>query len=390
MRSGFTMKPEEIIQQILTQRPEITQERLLARLSAARDMTGGLIADASLLRMIAAELGIEVPREDGTFKPRLSLGHMVAGLNNVTVTGRIVAVYPVKTFEGEKSGKLASLTIADNDGTIRVVLWNEKAAYVESGELKTGQIVKFSHGYTKRDRYGMPELHIGERSQIDLSPQNVRDEDYPSISKFVTKIGQITLDQKNINIEGNTTAVFPASSFIRSDQTAGKVLRFKLADDTGEVTAVAWNEKADEIESKLKRGSAVSIVNARVKPSQNGEPEVHVDTSTCINITEPALCLIKLAALSEDSNDVCVAGEIASLPITRDVRTSKGEIVKLSAFELKDETGLVRVTAWREHAETASKLLMGQKIVLENVYARRNYEGKIELSTKASTTIKQV
>ena len=170
------MTPEEIIDQILTSRPEITKERLLARLSAAQDMTGGLIAETSLLRMIAAELGIEVPREDGTFKPRLSLGHMVAGLNNVTVTGRIIAVYPVKMFEGEKSGKLSSVTIADNDGTIRVILWNEKATYVETGELKSGQIVKFSHGYTKQDRYGVPELHIGERSKIDLNPQNVRED----------------------------------------------------------------------------------------------------------------------------------------------------------------------------------------------------------------------
>ena len=383
------MTPEDIIQQILNKRPEITQERLLARLSAARDMTGGLIADASLLRMIAAEFGIEVPREDGTFKPRLSLGHMVAGLSNATVTGRIIAVYPVKTFEGEKSGKLASVTIADNNGTLRVVLWNEKAAYAESGELKSGQIVKFSHGYTKQDRYGVPELHIGERSQIDLTPQNIREEDYPSISKFVTKINQISLEQKNLNVDGTATAVFSASTFTRSDQTSGKVLRFKIADDTGEVTAVAWNEKADEIETKLKRGSAVNIVNARIKPSQNGEPEIHVDSSTCITVSESSSCMIKLAALNEDSGETCVEGEVASLPITREVRTSKGEIVKLTAFELKDETGLVRVTAWREHAETARDLTIGQKVVLENVYTKRNYEGKIELSTKTSTTIKQ-
>ncbi len=384
------MTPEEIIDQILTSRPEITKERLLARLSAAQDMTGGLIAETSLLRMIAAELGIEVPREDGTFKPRLSLGHMVAGLNNVTVTGRIIAVYPVKMFEGEKSGKLSSVTIADNDGTIRVILWNEKATYVETGELKSGQIVKFSHGYTKQDRYGVPELHIGERSKIDLNPQNVREEDYPSISKFITKINKITLDQKNLSIDGIATSVFPSSNFNRSDQTTGKVLRFKIADETGEITAVAWNEKADEIEYKLKRGSKVNIINARVKPSQNTELEVHVDSSTNITVSEPELCLIKLAALTEDSGDICVEGEVASLPITRDVRTSKGEVVKLAAFELKDDTGLVRVTAWREHADVAGALLMGQKVVLENVYAKRNYEGKIELSTKTSTTIRQI
>ncbi len=78
-------------------------------------MTGGLIADDSLLRMIAAEIGVEIPNEDGTFKHRLSIGHLVAGLNNVTVTGRVAAIYPVKNFEGLKPGKLGSVTIIDND-----------------------------------------------------------------------------------------------------------------------------------------------------------------------------------------------------------------------------------------------------------------------------------
>ncbi|NLE05200.1 MAG: hypothetical protein GX638_10445 [Crenarchaeota archaeon] len=383
------MNSQEIIQQIIKKRPEITHERLLARLSAAKDMTGGLIAEDSLLRMIAAELGVEVPREDGTFKPRLSLGHMVAGLNNVTVTGRIIAIYPVKNFEGEKSGKLASLTIADNDGTLRVVLWNDKANYVESGELKIGKIVKFSHGYTKQDRYGLPELHIGERSQIDLDPQNIDEQDFPSASKFNTKIDKLTLDQKNINLEGNVTAVFPVSNFTRSDQTPGKVLRFKVADETGEVFAVAWNEKVDEIESKLKRGSTVGIVNARIKPNQLGEPEINVDSFTGISVSEPILFKVQLKDLMEDSGELCVEGEVSSPPIMRDIRTSKGEVVKLTAIELKDETATVRVTAWREHAETASKLVVGQKVLLENVYAKRNYEGKIELSTKSSTIFKE-
>lgn len=384
------MTPEETIQRILTQRPEISKERLLTRLSALRDMTGGLIADDSLLRMIAAELGIEVPREDGTFKPRLSLGHMVVGLNNVTVTGRIVAIYPVKTFEGEKSGKLASVTIIDNDGTLRVVLWNEKAGYVESGDLKVGQIVKFSHGYTKADRFGIPELHIGDRSQVEPNPQMVKDEDYPSLGKFVTKIEQITSEKKSINLEGTATEVFSASTFSRNDQTPGKVLRFKIADETGQMTAVVWNEKAEEIESKLRKGSQVSIVNARTKAGQKGEIEIHVDFSTYISVSTPVLQKIKLSELSEDSGDIDVEGEVTSSPLTRDVRTSKGEFVKLTVFTLSDETDNVRVTAWRDHAETASALLIGERVLLENVYAKRNYEGKIELSTKSSTAIKRI
>ena len=73
MAAENEMTPETIIQQILEKKPEIGREQLLSRLSVARNMTGGLIADVSLLRMIAAELGVEIANEEGTFTHRLSL-----------------------------------------------------------------------------------------------------------------------------------------------------------------------------------------------------------------------------------------------------------------------------------------------------------------------------
>jgi hypothetical protein len=47
----------------------------------------------------------------------------------------------------------------------------------------------------------------------------------------------------------------------------------------------------------------------------------------------------------------------------------------------------VRVTAWREHADSTCKLMIGEKIVLENVYPKIGYNGKMELSTRTSTVV---
>ena len=379
---------ETIIQQILEKHSEINREQILTRLSVARNMTGGLIADDSLLRMIAAEMGLEIPNENGTFKPKLSLGHLVAGLNNATVTGRIVAVYPVKIFEGAKPGKLGSVIIVDNDGVLRVILWNEKANLIEQGELQAGQIVKFAHGYTKADRFGTPELHIGERSQVELNPQNAKPEDYPFISKFTVKINEITMEQKSVNIEAKVKEVYAVSTFTRGDQSTGKVQRVKVGDETGEVVVVFWNEKAEEAIAKLRKGAQIQIVNGKVKSSQQiGEVEVHVDSATYTNVSEMLMKALKIVDLTENSGDVCVEGEVATIPVSKEVKTSKGEMVKLTSFDLKDETGVVRVTAWREQAEPASKLIFGEKVVLENVYAKMGYNGKVELSTRAASTI---
>jgi ssDNA-binding replication factor A large subunit len=281
------MTSEEIIQQILSQHPEITRETILERLQTEKNKTGGLIADATLLRLIAAEYGVEVSAGI-VYDRKLSISRLVPNLNDVAVTGRVVAVYPARAFEGKKSGKYASLTIADKGSVLRVMLWNDKAGLVESCELKTGQVARFSHGYTRENRYGKVELHVGEKGIVEVNPPDVQAENYPSIGKFATKISDITVAHKSIHVVGVVQAVYPSSTFTRQDLTTGKVLRFMLADGTGEVTVVVWNEKAEELEPHLKRGAAVQLVNAKAKAASNGGFEIHVDASTYVGVSAAA------------------------------------------------------------------------------------------------------
>jgi replication factor A1 len=152
------MTTEEIIQQIMAKHAEISREEILKRLKTEKSKTSNLIADATLLRLIAAKYGVEIFQE--IVYNKLSISHLVPNLNDVTVAGRVVAVYPPKTFEGKRSGKFASLMIVDKDGILRVILWNDKVNLIESGELKTGQVARFSHGYTREDRNEIGRAHV--------------------------------------------------------------------------------------------------------------------------------------------------------------------------------------------------------------------------------------
>jgi ssDNA-binding replication factor A large subunit len=133
-------------------------------------------------------------------------------------------------------------------------------------------------------------------------------------------------------------------------------------------------------------------VNGRTKLNQNDQDqvEVHVDSSANVTVTEAPRRVFKVSALASETGDVNVEGEVASLPVSREVKTSKGETVRLTSFDLQDETGIIRVTAWREHAETASGFFVGEKISLENVYAKVGYNGKLELSTRSATVLTRV
>ena len=380
------MTTEEIIQQILSKRPEISREEVLERLKTEKSKTGGLIADATLLRLIAAKYGVKIP-PDRVYDRKLSISHLIPNLNDVTVSGRVVAVYPPKTFEGKRSGKFASLMIADKEDILRVILWNDKVNLIESGELKAGQVTRFSHGYTREDRNGKAELHLSSKSEIEINPLNVKAEDYPSIGKFATKINEIPKAHKNIHLIGIVKEVFPSSTFTRQDLSTGKVLRFTLADSTGEVAMVVWNEKAEELEPYLKRNVELQLVNAKVKATSSGGFEIHVDASTYVDISAEAAQLTKIASLNADLNSVNVEGEVSATPVSREVTTSKGETVKLAVFELKDDTGTVRVSAWRKHAEAVNSLRVGDRVRLTNVYVKKGFGDKIELSTRNATSI---
>jgi ssDNA-binding replication factor A large subunit len=277
------MTNEDLIQQILAKHPEVSREQILENLKAEKEKTGGLIADETLLRLIAARHGIETVHRNAI--RRLCINDLVAGLNDVTVTGRLVAVYPPRTFEGKRSGKVANLMITDKDDTLRVVLWDDNVDLVESGELKTGQIIRFAHGYTRQDPEGKVELHLGRKSQIQVNPENMNAEDYASLSKFTSKINKVTATQNNVHLVGTVKEVFPASTFTRSDESTGTVLRLKLADETGEIAVVAWNEKAEELEKTVKVNTSLQLVNARVKESGNGELEVHVNSYTHVEVS---------------------------------------------------------------------------------------------------------
>jgi len=378
---------EKIIEQILSGHPEIKREEILEKLEKGKRKTGGLITDEILLRMIAAELGVEIPREVSTSK--ISIKDLVPGLNDVTIAGRVVAVFPPRTFEGGKGGKVANLLVADKNGILRVALWNDNARFVESGELKAGQILRVSHGYVREAYDGKAELHVGNKGEIEINPKDVETKDYPSISRFTTKTGEITQAHKNkkVNVMGVVKELFPVSTFRRRDSSLGKVMRFTLADETGEISVVIWNEKVDKLEKALKKGTKLQIVNAKVKKAMVRDLEIHVNPETYVETLTPIGEFSKIADLKEGLNNVNIEGVVATKPMLRNVKTSKGELVKLAVFELKDETGRIWASAWRKHADTTSNLKVGDKIIIKNAYVKKGFGDKPEISTKSTTSI---
>ena len=128
----------------------------------------------------------------------------------------------------------------------------------------------------------------------------------------------------------------------------------------------------------------MQVGNAKVKENQNGVIEVHVDFTSFVNVQAAEMQFAKIPSLTENLN-ANVEGVVSSILEIKEVTTAKGETVKLMVFELKDESRTVKVSAWRQHAESLSTLKIGDKLRLENAYVKKGYGDKMELTTRSST-----
>ncbi|RLI47278.1 replication factor A, partial [Candidatus Bathyarchaeota archaeon] len=156
------MSFEEIVQRIISSKQDLTRDKVLEMIEDKKKTAEGYFTNEVAARLVALELGVEVPWWE-PFRADVSIKDVVSGLNNVTVMGRVIRVYPVKTFTRQNGteGKVARLLIADKTGTLRVVLWDEKTSLAESDGIEQGQIIKVSHGYVREGLDGKLELHVG-------------------------------------------------------------------------------------------------------------------------------------------------------------------------------------------------------------------------------------
>jgi len=397
---AFKVDLEQIVQRILLTRRDLKREEVLKLIYERKRGAEDYLLDDVAARIVASELGVEIPQADEAFRSEISVGDLVSGLNDVTLTARVIIVYPIQAFSRPDltEGRVARLLLADKSDSLRLVLWNDKISLVEKGKIESGKIVRVLHGYVREGLDGKLELHIGQRGDLQVSPTDVVDSNYPSIDQFIDKIGDLTQRSKKASVLGAVSDVYPVSEFKRKDGATGKVRRLRLRDETGEASLVFWNEKVDEL-GEVKEGDQLRIMNARVKTQPDNRIELHVENATQTEkLTGQALSLPivsseaarKIADLTDEGGPFTMEATVATAPNVREVTTAQNEKVSVASFDLTDETGKIRVSLWRKHAELAKELSVGTRIKMNNAYVKRGFSNLLEIVSRTSTTIEIV
>jgi len=132
------------------------------KVEAKRAKLSGLISKEGAAQVIAAELGINFDNE--TFK----INELLPGMRKVKLCGKIINLFPVRTFERQgKSNKVCNFILADDTSNIKVVLWDvNHISLIEEGTIKEGSSVEISNG-SVRDN----EIHLGSFSELRPSTE---------------------------------------------------------------------------------------------------------------------------------------------------------------------------------------------------------------------------
>ncbi len=343
----------------------------------------GLITDDGALLLIAKELKVEVKKENkdtiNNFEVKIS--DVSLGMKNIVLVGRIKEVNKIFNFTRSdgSEGYVGSFLIQDESGEIRIVLWDDDTNILRDENFVSNEVVKIINGYTKEGRFQDLEIHVGRFGKIILCPEDIEYNKIPKIKQTFTKVGDITPNFKSYSIKGQVVSLTPAKEFVRSDGNTGKVGTLNIMDSTGIIRIIFWNEDVDKIQG-IKEGDCISITQLSPRESKLNSKTIELSASsnTIIkkikgNFQYEAKLAKHIKELQEIDNLISFKGVLTSIRDIRKVALKSGEDVSVIDFEVSDNTGSIRVTAWRDLAENlAEKLTNGMTVLVSNVKLKYN------------------
>ncbi|HUY00261.1 MAG TPA: DUF2240 family protein [Candidatus Deferrimicrobium sp.] len=187
-----------------------------------------------------------------TTAPMTKINQLQVPMWNVNLIGKIQWKSDITTFSKQDGeGRVASLNIFDETGTLRVALWDSHAAFAET--VNINDIVKIIDGYTRQGRDNPIELHVGERSQIFKEAGTILDLPDANESSRPTneiKIEELTPQSKNVKIIGVITEKDEPREVKFNDGTTHRVCDVLISDETGSVSLSIWDDEIEKIEKE--------------------------------------------------------------------------------------------------------------------------------------------
>ena len=303
---------KKMIEIVLQKKPDIGAEDVRELIDEKKRKIGaGYLTDQGALFLVAADLGISFENTQST---QTSIKDLYIGANDVNLSARVINIYPVRKYTRRDTNEEVqnrTLTIYDKDSSIKVRLWDQHVSFPEEYDVKPGDLVKISHGYTKSGLDNKAIINLGSKGIIEKSSSSSTNDDsseIPSLDAISKTVDEIKEPVDNIIVTGVLSSNPRVSRYVNFRNEQGKSLHIPLSNEEGTKTirSIIWNINEDKIPGIFTQGSKVKLIGVRVKQGNpqysNEEFEIHGDEGTIIQVQQ-------MKHIGEEGSDITAEEE---------------------------------------------------------------------------------
>jgi len=396
---------KEIIEMI-SDEADLGKEEIHQLINNKMDELGEFVTELGAAHIVARELGVDLSSEPQVnVQSSLNIGQLVPDITNVNLLGRIVRVYDQYSFKRKdgSEGVLQSAIIEDKTGTIRVVFWDEKASEIQKNNCKSGDPIRIFNGYTRVGRDGSIEVHLGMRSQIQIRPSGLKDEDLPDSKPIHVKIAEIKGNEMDVSIKGKITQLDDVLEFERSDGSKGQKKGIIIGDETGEIYVNFWNEKVERLDT-INLGDIVEIIGLAAKIGLKGFIELHSNRYSTISKTTETKDIVvkkgfkgsmkgieeqltKINQINDINKLISTKGLIVNVNPLHEFTRENGSQGKVRDLTITDNTGLIRIVLWDDKTQLINENDVDKIFTVLNGFTRKGRFTEIEIHCGNQTQI---
>ncbi len=199
-------------------------------------------------------------------------------------------------------------------------------------------------------------------------------------------------------LEGRVMEILRVKRFERRDGTAGRMASLRIADPTGEMRLVLWEEQSEAVEKgKIHKGDILRVLRGFTRKGLYGDLELHVGRLGKIIVNppdvrpegfpEPATQPTPFKELEMGRPDVPVEGTVIDVSQPRTFTRPDGSQGRIATLRISDDDAVVRVVFWDKQAPKASQYSPGDRIRIISGYTREGTAGDVEVHIGKATQI---
>ena len=273
----------------------MSEKELEKKVKSKVEEYGGFMSKQGVLFIIARENGLdlkspdiddyiydELEEEVDYDEFTIDISDLREGMSNIVLLGKILSTQKVREFvrKDQSVGKVCSFLLGDTTGTVKIVLWDERADNTNQEYFKPNGLVRIIGGYSKLGQSNTIEVHLGRRGSLILSP-DVSSKKREQFETITTTSSEEPMPKNNLE---PLRQAIQHSKYIRAVKGTVQIEEFKelelksgdrsflltvfLEVDGFTIRVKAWGMNAVECLKIVSDGDFISITNLAVKENK--------------------------------------------------------------------------------------------------------------------------